>query len=515
MAFRQWFDVGYASTSKQRSAHLRVGLANPRSPYGVAKSKAEFAAIAIFSASTKPIARSAGRSAVASAAYRAGVELVDQRTGLIHDYTRRGGVVSAEVILADGGSADRSVLWNAAEVAERRKDSRTAREWLVALPAELAAPERSALARAFGIELAERYGVAVDIAVHAPDRDGDQRNHHAHLLTTTRTVTRAGEGLVLGKKVALELGDGDRAKAGIAGRSADDITQLRDRWAQLANAALERAGSVARIDSRSLAAQGIDRAPTKHLGPMASDMERRGKLSDRGDGNRQIHAGNVERGRLTAQILDFTLERVRIEGVLDTARLDGMPTPALRAEVQRRESATLEATAERHPQIAPLIATWRRAQRGADWCAKRLQAIGQRVASHLVERGKASGVMTAVQRFALRAGAAFGAVKASQDWLGQQARMKARTKRVLALRQQQAAAVAGRVRELADVLRPAIEEQRAAATRSHARAVDVLAGRERANAQKREQDRAEIQRKVDAQRNAQRACWGQWKGPSR
>ncbi len=250
---------------------------------------------------------------MAAAAYRAGVVLTDDRTGRVHDYTRRTGVASAEVILPDGATADRAALWNAAESAERRKDSRTAREWLLALPDELDAPQRAALARAFAVELVERYGVAVDVAIHLPDREGDQRNHHAHILTTTRTASLNPEtGRVeLGGKSAIELGDRDRAKSGIAGRSADDITQLRARWAELANAALEHAGRRERIDPRSLAAQGIDRAPTQHLGPVASDMERQGRGSDRGDANRQTVADNGERQALTAQVIDLKTERHR------------------------------------------------------------------------------------------------------------------------------------------------------------------------------------------------------------
>ena len=267
--------------------------------------------MAIFHCTTKPIARSAGRSSVAAAAYRSGSELVDQRTGLIHDYTRRAGVESAEILMPDGGTADRSELWNAAEAAEKRKDSRTAREWIVGLPAELGEAGRKELARDFARELAERYRVAVDVAIHRPDQEGDQRNHHAHILMTTREVSRGVDGIELGNKTALELGDKDRAKAGIEGRSAHDIEQLRERWADLTNRALEREGRAERIDHRSLAAQGIDREATTHLGPVATDMERRGKASDRGDNNRQVAANNVERERISAQIFDLAAERER------------------------------------------------------------------------------------------------------------------------------------------------------------------------------------------------------------
>jgi hypothetical protein len=268
-------------------------------------------AVAIFHASTKTVSRSAGRSAIASAAYRAGVELVDERTGLVHDYTRRGGVAATEILIPGGGSAERNALWNAAETAEKRKDARTAREWVIALPAELDAAQRAALAREFAAALVERYGVAVDLAIHRPDQEGDNRNHHAHVLTTTRQVSRDPSGaLVLGDKASIELSDTKRRALGL-GAAADEIGAVRELWEQLANAALERAGSAERIDSRSLAAQGIDREATQHLGPVATEMERRGAPTDRGDGNRQAAANNARRAELSAEIIDLQAERER------------------------------------------------------------------------------------------------------------------------------------------------------------------------------------------------------------
>lgn len=271
--------------------------------------------LAIYHASTKTIARSAGRSAVAAAAYRAGAELVDQRTGLVHDYTRKGGVVSADILTPDGGTADRAALWNAAEQAERRKDARTAREWIVALPAELDAEQRRELALSFGAELARRYGVAVDVCIHQPDREGDNRNHHAHILTTTRQVSRGPDGgLVLGDKASIELSDKKRRELGL-GPAADEVKAVRQLWEQAANRALEQAGRSERIDARSLKEQGIDREATTHLGPTASEMERRGKASDRGDANRQVAANNNEREALKAEIIDLKAERERREKV--------------------------------------------------------------------------------------------------------------------------------------------------------------------------------------------------------
>ena len=303
--------------------------------------------MAIYHASTKPIARSSGRSAVAAAAYRAGQELVDERTGLVHDYTRKGGVVSAQAVLADGSTVDRSALWNAAEFAEKRKDGRTAREWIVALPAELDAQGRSDLAREFGVELAKRYGVGVDIAVHMPDREGDNRNHHAHILTTTREVSRGEDGqLVLGAKTIIELSDTDRRKMGL-GAAAEEVKIIRGLWEELANGALERAGRSERIDGRSLEAQGIDREPTTHLGQMATDMERRGIATDRGAGNRQAAANNAERDQVRGELIDLQAERAKRELV----RLKAMTARELRAEMERIRPEPFEAAVERHPKM--------------------------------------------------------------------------------------------------------------------------------------------------------------------
>lgn len=276
--------------------------------------------MAIYHASTKPIARSAGRSAVAAAAYRAGAELVDARTGLVHDYTRKGGVERTEILTPDGLGCERNALWNAAELAEKRKDARTAREWIIALPSELDAEQRAALARDFAQALVTWYGVAADLAIHAPDREGDHRNHHAHILTTTRQVSRGPDGaLILGDKALIELSDKALRERGLRA-AADEVKAVRELWERTANAALERAGVEARIDARSLQAQGMDREATQHLGPVASEMERRGKESDRGDGNRLVLANNAERVRLAAEIIELQAERARIEAECEARR---------------------------------------------------------------------------------------------------------------------------------------------------------------------------------------------------
>ena len=228
--------------------------------------------MAIYHLSAKAVSRSDGRSAIAAAAYRAGCQIADGRTGEIHDYTRKGGVESADIVLPDGAPAwatDRAKLRNAAELAERRKDSCVARELEVALPSELSPAERRRLAMDFAKHMANREGCAVDVAIHSPGRQGDNRNYHAHILRTTRKVAADG----LGAKL-------DTEKAGR--KRSDDLEALRVCWADMTNDRLLENGIAARVDHRSLRAQGIDREPTKHLGPAASGYERRtGQPSDK------------------------------------------------------------------------------------------------------------------------------------------------------------------------------------------------------------------------------------------
>lgn len=317
--------------------------------------------MAIFHASTKSISRSAGRSAVAAIAYRTACRLVDERTGQVHDYTRKGGVTVTEIFLPDGGSAERNALWNAAEAAEKRRDARTAREWVIALPSELDAQQRYELATGFSIELATRYGVAVDMAIHAPDQEGDNRNHHAHILTTTRQVHRDESGaLVLGKKAVIELSDRDRRALGL-GAIGEEIKAVRQLWEQTANRALEQAGRAERIDARSLKAQGIDREATRHLGPAASEMERRGIQTDRGDMNRQAAANNQERAQLAAEVIDLQAQRQRRDEERREARREAAAARRQTAK-EAREQAARERFAETAREFEEASKRWQRPQ---------------------------------------------------------------------------------------------------------------------------------------------------------
>ena len=221
--------------------------------------------MAIYHLSVKAISRSAGRSATAAAAYRAGCKIADERTGEIYDYTRKRGVESADLVLPDGApewASHRPRLWNAAELAEKRKDACVAREFEVALPSELSPAERRRLAMDFAKDMANREGCAVDVAIHAPGREGDNRNFHAHILRTTRKVEAEG----LGAKL-------DTEKAGR--KRVDDLEAVRTLWANMTNERLRENGIEVQVDHRSLKAQGIEREPTRHLGPAASGYERR------------------------------------------------------------------------------------------------------------------------------------------------------------------------------------------------------------------------------------------------
>jgi len=275
-------------------------------------------AMASTTCSIKPVKRSAGRSATAAAAYRAGAEIVDQRTGEVHDYTRKGGVVSAEIVAPDHAPAwahDREALWNAAELAENRKNAQVAREFLVGLPHELDAEQRQQLAREFAQSLVDRYGFAVDVCIHAPDKDGDQRNHHAHILATTRQM--GPDGLTektreLDDRTRPTLKNGKKGEA----RGVIETRWVRQQFEDLTNDHLERAGIDERIDMRSYKDQGLDLEPTQHMGPAATAMERRKPGSTRIDQENQARIRrNAERehDQILVEVEEFYVEQLEIK----------------------------------------------------------------------------------------------------------------------------------------------------------------------------------------------------------
>ena len=200
--------------------------------------------MAIYHLRASVISRSQGRSATASAAYRAAERITDGRTGLTFDYAARGGVEHTEILAPDDAPDwvhDRSKLWNRVEAAERRVNSQVAREIRVALPNELGPDERAELVRDFcQAQFVER-GMVADIALHAPSDAGDERNHHAHILLTTRRIGPDG----------FTTKDRDWNKT-------EALESWREAWSYSANRALERSGREERIDHRTLEAQKVE-----------------------------------------------------------------------------------------------------------------------------------------------------------------------------------------------------------------------------------------------------------------
>ena len=297
--------------------------------------------MAIFHLSVKTIGRAQGRSATAAAAYRAATRIEDERTGLLHDYSRKGGVLHREIVVPDDAPAwarDRAQLWNAAELAETRKNSTVAREFEVALPGELQRDAQQRLACALAQEITARHKCAVDVAIHAPSRRGDLRNDHAHLLLTTRRLTTDGF-----TEKTRELDD---LKSG-------EVLRWRERWAALVNQHLAEHGRAERIDHRSLAEQGEVREPTFHKGPAVTAIERRAERSFVVERTREEvterlqHAaelGRLEREsqHLARSIIDTTTE---LKAAL--AARDQTPRPSLEQTRREAQAAWLASRAAR------------------------------------------------------------------------------------------------------------------------------------------------------------------------
>ena len=299
--------------------------------------------MAIYHLSVKTISRSAGRSATAAAAYRAGVEITDERTGEIHDYTRKGGVESAALILPDNApewARDRAQLWNAAEQAEKRKNSTVAREFEIALPAELSPEQREKLAHDFARELVKRHGCAADVAIHAPGKEGDNRNHHAHILLTTRRLEPDG----FGEKTR-ELDDQKTGKV--------LVTEWRERFATLQNERLREAGHSVQVDHRSLEAQGIEREATRHLGPTATAIERRtGQPSHKRQQHNEDALERLQRARDAGE-----LERQGKEADRSIIDLSGDLEAAKRERATQQERQAREREQAEHQRIERMNST--------------------------------------------------------------------------------------------------------------------------------------------------------------
>ena len=313
--------------------------------------------MAIYHLEAKVVSRGAGRSAVAASAYLSCSRLYNDYDGIQHDYTKKQGLVWQEVFLPEYAPQewqDREQLWNAVEEVETAKDSRLAREFVVALPIELSREEQVELLQEFIREQFVSDGMCADAAIH----DTDGHNPHAHILLTVRPLDERGKWQYKTEKEYLCMKNGEERgftavefrtakndgwekqypykvgkkkvymtpsaadaqglvradkhpKSTRYGRqnpiserwnSEEQLVEWRKEWADVTNRYLERAGREERIDHRSNAARGLDEIPTIHEGVAAQALERKGIISDRCEVNRQIKADSALLRELKAEV---------------------------------------------------------------------------------------------------------------------------------------------------------------------------------------------------------------------
>ncbi|HID8424242.1 TPA: MobA/MobL family protein [Stenotrophomonas maltophilia] len=342
--------------------------------------------LAIYHLTAKAYSRQGGHSSTAGAAYRAGVRIEDALTGTVHDYTRRQGVAFSALCLPGEQTADRAEFWNRVEAHHKRGDAITCREVEVALPAELSAEKRQELAHRFARHLAERYGVAADVAIHEPSKGGDERNHHAHILLSSCSVNPDGS---LGKKaVALDPIACKRAKQPtLADRE-------REHWATSVNTMLAAEGVAERVDHRSLLSQQadavqnddfakaakLDRPATKHEGKAVTQARRGGRRLPRAMRNDRVRDASASRVTAHADRFDALKALAVAEG-----RLAQVDEQALHAQalLDRRKESAVRLRAGAQPSHDPRPAVLRlAAQILAPKAGTAVRARAQRPAAH-------------------------------------------------------------------------------------------------------------------------------------
>ena len=264
--------------------------------------------MALFHLSVTQTKRSAGQSAIASAAYRAGERLYSEYYGEYSDYTRKGGVICSDILLpshAPPEYADRQTLWNAVEKAERGKNAQLAYSFDIALQNEFSLEENIALARQFLLENFVSRGMVVDFAVHQPDReDGGIPNPHFHVLCPIRPIEQNGKWGLKQRRVYELDEDGNRIRDANGKYvfnavpttdwgSPETLEHWREAWAEMCNAKFAEKGLDVRIDHRSYERQGVDLLPTIHEGATVRAMEKKGIRTEKGEFNRWIKATNA------------------------------------------------------------------------------------------------------------------------------------------------------------------------------------------------------------------------------
>ena len=279
--------------------------------------------MAIYHLCIKIISRGKGKSAVAASAYRSGEKIKNEYDGIVHDFTRKGGIAHTEILLPQNAPqefSDRGTLWNSVEKIEKSKNSQLAREIEIALPKELDREKQIELVREYVKENFVKVGMCADIALH----DKDDGNPHAHILLTMRPLNedktwgaKSKKEYILdenGEKVKLKNGNYKTRKINtVDWNEQDKAEHWRKAWADITNKYLEENNIQDKVDHRSYQRQGIEQIPTIHLGVSATQMEKKGIATDRGNINREIRKQN----RILQEI------KLRIKALLNWVRRIG------------------------------------------------------------------------------------------------------------------------------------------------------------------------------------------------
>ena len=283
--------------------------------------------MALFHFHVGQVKRSAGQSAIESAAYRAGEKLYSEYYGQFSDYTRKGGVMHTEILLpphAPREYADRQTLWNAVEDVERNKNAQLAYSFDIALQNEFSTEENIALARQFLLDNFVSRGMIADFAVHQPDKKDGIPNPHFHVLCPIRPLNPDGTWGAKQRRVYREDGKFDAVPTTDWGKP-ETLEAWREAWAALCNAKFEEKGLPDRVDHRSYERQGVERHPTVHEGVAVRQMEARGIVTNKGERNRWIKSANAMLRSLLDMIKELaawlTGTRVRLESMPSLAKL--------------------------------------------------------------------------------------------------------------------------------------------------------------------------------------------------
>ncbi|HEL0601598.1 TPA: MobA/MobL family protein [Streptococcus equi subsp. zooepidemicus] len=259
--------------------------------------------MAIYHLCIKIISRGKGKSAVAASAYRSGEKIKNEYDGIVHDFTRKGGIAHTEILLPQNAPqefSDRGTLWNSVEKIEKSKNSQLAREIEIALPKELSREKQINLVREYVKENFVNVGMCADIALH----DKNDGNPHCHILLTMRPFnedktwgTKSKKEYILdenGEKVKLKNGNYKTRKINtVDWNEQDKAEHWRKAWVDITNKYLEKNSIQEKVDHRSYQRQGIEQIPTIHLGVSATQMEKKGIATDRGNINREIKHQNM------------------------------------------------------------------------------------------------------------------------------------------------------------------------------------------------------------------------------